>query len=55
MTQWDRISRLELELQLLRVELDHVKGERDRARDLAVRLEQELDGLTHVRYLGEAT
>ena len=41
MSAWDRIQRLELENMALRVELEHVKGERDRARDIAVRLEQE--------------
>jgi hypothetical protein len=40
---WDKIQRLELELAMCKVELEHVKGERDRARDIAVRLQQEVD------------
>ena len=39
MSMLDKIQRLELELAMCTVELEHVKGERDRARDIAVRLE----------------
>lgn len=38
---WDRIQRLDLDLRLARVELEHVTAERDAARRVAMRLEQE--------------
>lgn len=51
---WERVQRLELQIAMLTAELDHVRGERDRARDLACRMEAELDRLAYVPYLGEA-
>ena len=42
MSDINRMNRLELELLEMRVLLERALGERDRARDVACRLEQEL-------------
>lgn len=64
---WDRIQRLDLELRMAKVELEHVKAERDTARRVAIRLEQECHALAGavcsvcgqhivpVPWIGEAT
>ena len=43
---WDRVQRLEMELAMVRAVLVERTGERDRARDLACRLEAELAQVT---------
>ncbi len=43
---WDRVQRLEMELAMVRAVLVERTAERDRARDLACRLEAELAQVT---------